>query len=75
MHAVATGQQYVWEPPAPGNGKPSPRENPPKYVERDGQLVCNQKLANGSVCGGVGKMRTGRYGPFFSCPRYRQHAK
>lgn len=58
-----------------GDAAPGKKSTAPKYIERDGQLICNQKLANGKVCGAVGKMRDGRYGPFFSCPRYRAHAK
>ena len=50
-------------------------DNPEKtYVDESGVRRCNKKLDDGSVCGSPVTRREGRYGPFWSCPNYREHA-
>lgn len=55
-------------------GKGSSKRKP-KYIKRDGKLFCNQRLKDGSICGAEGTMREGRYGWFFACPNYKNHAR
>ena len=61
-----------------GDQKKERREpnNPEKtYVDENGVRRCNRKLRDGSVCGASVTRREGRYGPFWSCPNYREHAR
>jgi hypothetical protein len=44
------------------------------YVDGKGMRRCNLKLKNGKVCGQPVTERQGRYGPFWSCPNYKEHA-
>ena len=50
-------------------------EKPEKtYVDGDGVRRCNLKLKNGRKCNSPVTEREGRYGPFWSCPNYKDHA-
>ena len=50
-------------------------ERPEKtYVDENGVRRCNLKLKNGRVCGQPVTEREGRYGLFWSCPNYKEHA-
>jgi len=54
-------------------------EDPPgkrekTYVDENGVRRCNKRLKDGTVCGKPVTEKEGRYGPFWSCPNYRQHA-
>jgi hypothetical protein len=44
------------------------------YLDDEGERRCNQILVNGEVCGAPVTRREGRYGPFWGCPQYREHA-
>jgi len=44
------------------------------YVDEKGVRRCNLKLKNGKTCGQPVTEREGRYGPFWSCPNYKEHA-
>jgi len=53
----------------------TPPEKPEKtYIDEKGVRRCNLRLKNGKTCGQPVTERQGRYGPFWSCPRYREHA-
>lgn len=61
-----------------GDQKKERREpnNPEKtYVDENGVRRCNRKLNDGTMCGAPVTKREGRYGPFWSCPNYREHAR
>ena len=45
------------------------------YIDEKGVRRCNLKLKNGKVCGQPVTERQGRYGPFWSCPNYKDHAR
>jgi hypothetical protein len=50
-------------------------EKPEKtYIDQKGVRRCNLKLKNGKTCGQPVTEREGRYGPFWSCPNYKEHA-
>lgn len=50
-------------------------EKPEKtYMDEKGIRRCNLKLKNGKTCGQPVTEREGRYGPFWSCPNYKEHA-
>ena len=50
-------------------------EKPEKtYVDEKGVRRCNLKLKSGKVCGHQVTEKQGRYGPFWSCPNYKEHA-
>jgi hypothetical protein len=52
----------------------TPVEKPEKtHVDEKGVRRCNLKLKNGKVCGQPVTERQGRYGPFWSCPNYKNH--
>lgn len=58
-----------------GEKEEAPEEKPEKtYVDEKGVRRCNLKLKNGKVCGQPVTEREGRYGPFWSCPNYKDHA-
>ncbi len=44
------------------------------YIDEKGVRRCNLRLKNGEVCGQAVTERQGRYGPFWSCPDYKEHA-
>ena len=49
-------------------------EKPEKtYMDEKGVRRCNLKLKNGKTCGHLVTEREGRYGPFWSCPNYKEH--
>lgn len=49
-------------------------ETPEKtYIDEKGTRRCNLMLKNGKVCGQPVKERQGRFGPFWSCPNYKEH--
>ncbi len=53
----------------------APEEKPEKtYVDEKGVRRCNLRLKNGKVCGQPVIERQGKYGPFWSCPNYKEHA-
>jgi hypothetical protein len=54
---------------------PSPEGQPEKtYIDNKGVRRCNLKLKNGRVCRQPVTEKEGRYGLFWSCPQYRDHA-
>jgi hypothetical protein len=56
-------------------GEEAPSERPEKtYLDEKGVRRCNLRLRNGQVCRSPVSEREGRYGPFWSCPRYKEHA-
>ncbi len=68
-----------------GNGRPPARgersnssgngDKPEKtYVDGKGIRRCNLNLANGKKCNQQVTEKEGRYGLFWSCPNYKNHA-
>ena len=57
-----------------GNGGGNGGKRPKTYLDDEGVRRCNLNLANGDVCGAPVTRREGRYGPFWACPQYREHA-
>jgi len=58
-----------------GNNNQVSADNSEKtYLDEQGVRRCNQKLQSGEVCGAKVNWRDGKYGPFWACPNYRQHA-
>ncbi len=53
---------------------PKPDKPEKTYVDEKGVRRCNLKLKSGKVCGQPVTERQGRYGPFWSCPDYKEHA-
>ncbi|MFW6175007.1 MAG: hypothetical protein ACOC5K_04435, partial [Chloroflexota bacterium] len=45
------------------------------YLDANGQRRCNLRRRDGGRCGGLVTERQGRYGLFWSCPDYRDHAQ
>lgn len=54
--------------------KANPGKREKTYVDKEGVRRCNLKLKDGKVCGHPVTEREGRYGPFWSCPNYKEHA-
>jgi len=58
--------------------EPRPKEQPERqektYVDEKGVRRCNLKLKNGRRCNTVVVEKEGRYGPFWSCSNYKEHA-
>ena len=52
----------------------SPEKREKTYVDENGVRRCNKWLKNGTVCGNPVVEKEGRYGPFWSCPNYKEHA-
>ncbi len=44
------------------------------YFDEEGVRRCNRKLKNGEVCGQLVTEREGKYGSFWSCPNFKEHA-
>lgn len=44
------------------------------YIDEDGMRRCNKRLKDGTICGNPVVEREGKYGPFWSCSNYREHA-
>ena len=63
--------------PAPKED-PKPTEQPEKlektYVDEKGVRRCNLKLTGGRRCNTAVVDREGRYGRFWSCSNYKEHA-
>ncbi len=58
-----------------GNSEKSPSKKQNKtYIDEDGVRRCNKRLKSGALCGNPVVEREGKYGPFWSCPNYREHA-
>ncbi len=58
-----------------GNGDQSLQPASEKtYVDRKGIRRCNLKLNNGKRCNQSVTEKEGRYGLFWSCPEYKEHA-
>ena len=56
-------------------GEQTPSEKPEKtYVDEKGVRRCNKRLKNGTICGNPVVEKQGRYGHFWSCPSYKEHA-
>jgi hypothetical protein len=51
-----------------------PGKNKDVYVDEKGVRRCNKRLKNGAICGSPLVARQGRYGPFWGCPNYTEHA-
>ncbi|MBI2842145.1 MAG: hypothetical protein HYX78_01965 [Armatimonadetes bacterium] len=61
--------------PEENHGNSEEEERPEKtYLDEDGERRCNLKLKNGRTCGSPVTERQGKYGPFWSCPNYKEHA-
>jgi hypothetical protein len=65
--------------PAPNDDAEEPsgsEERPPEktYIDSKGVRRCNLKLKNGRICRQPVTEKEGRYGLFWSCPSYRDHA-
>ena len=67
---------YIPEENIAGTGEEETKSERPEktYVDEKGVRRCNLKLKNGRVCGQPVTEREGRYGPFWSCPNYKDHA-
>ena len=55
-------------------GQTSPERREKTYVDENGVRRCNKWLKNGTVCRNPVVEKEGRYGPFWSCPNYKEHA-
>jgi len=71
---------YIPEDNTAGTEEPAKEETaserPEKtYIDEKGVRRCNLKLKNGRTCGQPVTERQGRYGPFWSCPNYKEHAR
>ncbi|MFH1486187.1 MAG: hypothetical protein ABIH46_08960 [Chloroflexota bacterium] len=53
------------------NGEPTQEKT---YVDGNGVRRCNLKLDNGRCCNTVVVERDGKYGRFWSCSNYKEHA-
>ena len=53
----------------PSSGKPEKT-----YVDGAGIRRCNLTLKDGRLCNAEVSEREGRYGPFWSCPNFKEHA-
>ena len=63
------------EPPTDDDAEPpngAPQEK--TYVDQKGVRRCNLKLGNGRRCRQPVTEKEGRYGLFWSCPDFREHA-
>lgn len=63
---------------APNSGdSEAPKDAPQEktYVDRKGIRRCNLKLNNGRRCNQPVTEKEGRYGLFWSCPNYKEHAR
>ena len=63
--------------PGTGNGdagSPKEEQQEKTYVDEKGIRRCNLKLKNGRRCNQPVTEKEGRYGLFWSCPDYKEHA-
>ena len=44
------------------------------YIDEDGIRRCNKRLKDGTICRNPVVEMDGKYGPFWSCPNYKEHA-
>ena len=51
-----------------------PEKREKTYIDENGTRRCNKWLKNGTVCGQPVVEKDGRYGPFWSCPNFKEHA-
>ncbi len=58
-----------------GKGKPNNSKSEKTYIDESGKRCCNIKLKTGKICGFPVTRRQGRYGSFWSCPNYKEHAE
>lgn len=75
--APVTRRNRNGTPPDPvnSNGEPPNEEQPEKtYLDQKGTRRCNLKNRDGRRCNQPVTEREGRYGLFWSCPDYREHA-
>ena len=56
------------------NGETASERPEKTYVDGNGVRRCNLKLNDGRKCNSPVTEREGRYGPFWSCPNYKDHA-
>ena len=61
-------------PPDNNAGQASPEKREKTYIDESGTRRCNKWLKNGTVCGQPVVEKEGRYGPFWSCPNFKEHA-
>jgi hypothetical protein len=63
--------------PTNGNGKngKSAESTLPYYSDEKGVKRCNRMTVDGERCGQPVEKREGKYGPFWSCKNYKNHAK
>ncbi|MFC1865134.1 hypothetical protein ACFLYB_00260 [Chloroflexota bacterium] len=52
----------------------APDKREKTYIDENGTRRCNKWLKNGTVCGQPVVEKDGRYGPFWSCPNFKEHA-
>lgn len=72
---VRNGRNGTGSGAGKGNGKVSGEEKPEKtYVDSKGVRRCNLNLPNGKKCNQPVTEKEGRYGLFWSCPNYKNHA-
>jgi hypothetical protein len=55
------------------SGNSAPNSSGKTYIDEEGTRRCNRKLKNGVVCGYPVTERQGKYGPFWSCPNFKEH--
>ena len=60
----------------PGGGSASRDKADGKtYLDENNVRRCNQRTLEGHRCDAIVTEREGKYGPFWACPRYKEHAK
>jgi hypothetical protein len=57
-----------------GKSGEKPEKLDKTYVDEKGVRRCNMRLRSGGICGSPVVEKQGRYGKFWSCPRYKEHA-
>lgn len=65
--------------PGKGNGTPSKNGKAaestlPYYTDKEGVKRCNKTTEDGERCGQPVSQREGKYGMFWSCKNYKNHA-
>ena len=64
---VASPTSEADEKAAPDNGEKT-------YIDGNGVRRCNQVLKSGTTCSAPVVEKEGKYGPFWSCHKFREHA-
>jgi hypothetical protein len=73
--ARRTSNGYSKNGASPGEDSTKKEESPEKtYVDSKGVRRCNLKSNNGRRCNQPVTEKEGRYGLFWSCPNYKEHA-